>query len=355
MILTMDDHCGKRKQRNPTIGTFQHMSVHDMRSKLKGVKNINKLNREELCKLLLKYGLPKSIEPGLNIGFIKYDGNNSCYLDTMVFALLHHYKAKHLKRILFSSELPHDTFESVQSIARDIRDTLKYLYHNIHGKKPYTVKCTRLRTLFRDFDKVYRSSYKSSFEKIEWTRSQQEPNDVSNMLMRVFRFDADVHMHTKSNTVDRKDKFFFNSPIIDIDILTSNRKVYMRNYVPKLTDMFTKDDGTQYEKNQTIVKAKFLQVNVPRNLLNEEKILTPVKPLEIIDLQTNALECVSILLHHGNSPKGGHYTCMFKHGKDIWYHYDDLATHFVKIGSFDDMLKWKKRYVTKNLVSCIYM
>jgi uncharacterized UBP type Zn finger protein len=236
------------------------------------------------------------------------------------------------------------------------------LYKTIHSTKS-TAKCSNLRSLFKQFDQQYGIAYpKYKLPVIEWTHTQQEPTDVANILMRVFDLPQDVKLKLVSKTTKRTEMRSFNSPFIDIGELKSKRIVYMKDYIPETTETFTQENGKSYTKVTSIINAKLLQVNVVRNFLDEEKVTTPVIPLESLNFClpkkecTKVLSCSSVLIHHGHSPKGGHYTCMIKRYSDgLWYHYDDLHDSYVKIGNFAQMLKWKNGYVCKNLVSCVYM
>ena len=345
------DPCGKKKLKNPTKNTLQHLSVHDMKEKLKNIPNKYKMTRQELCDILLKFGIPNSVSPSKSMGFIKYDGNNSCYIDTMIFSLIHN-KNKYILNNLFKSEIKHPS-QKLITIAENIRDSIKYIYYNIHGKKPYYIYCTILRNLFDKFDKEYNKVNK--IEMIDWIDDQQEPNDVSNVLMRVFNIKPEVSIHIKTPTFKRREKVFFNNTTINVDVLLENSIIKLKDYIPLTTDSFTKENGSVYIKTVEITKSKFLQINIIRNFLNEKKIKSSIIPLEILDFKNKKLNCTSILIHNGSSPNSGHYTCVFKNYKDdLWYLYDDLKTDYRLMGSFSDTLKWKDGYIKKNLVSCIY-
>ena len=136
----------------------------------------------------------------------------------------------------------------------------------------------------------------------------------------------------------------------------------MKDYIPTNTEEFELDNGSKYKKITKIINAPILQANIVRNFLNIEKVTTPVIPQEQIKLCSgqdrckNILKCSSILIHHGNNTKSGHYTCMFKyHINDQWYHYDDINNQYISIGTFDNVLQWRNGYVTKNLISCLYV
>jgi hypothetical protein len=134
--------------------------------------------------------------------------------------------------------------------------------------------------------------------------------------------------------------------------MLSNTKIRLSNYFPIRKQII--NNITYTEK---IISAPMLCIRVPRALDSEDKNTTIVIPEETIKLQNGSiLKCSSIVIHHGNNINSGHYTCMFKYFKDnLWYHYDDITNNYVKIGSFNDMLKWKKGYVPKNQNMCVYV
>lgn len=367
MSQSQGDSCGKRKKPTAPSNSLLSMSVDDMRKKLKGAKKLSTLKRRQLCDLLIQMGYkPKTPSPSskLAMGYIKYDGSNSCYVDTMLTALLHRPNVKWVVTNILKKVPPHANHPKLQAIALEIQSAIVLLYKTIH-KGNTIANCSRLRSLFRDFDKEYSATHSFKIPHIEWTHSQQEPTDVANILMRIFGIKEDVKMKMTSKTTKRTELRYFNSPLIDIGELKMHRKIYMKSYVPIFTDSFINEkDGKPYTKVTRVVKASLLQVNVSRNFLNEEKVTTPVIPEEEFKVCSAAsvedckkiLKCVSILIHHGSSPKGGHYTCMIKsHKDDKWYHYDDMNSKYVLIGGFDTMLRWRKGYVTRNLVSCVYL
>ena len=51
--MNAEQICGKRKSNKPKPGTFEHLSTEEMRTLLKNVPNVNKLDRLELCRLLM--------------------------------------------------------------------------------------------------------------------------------------------------------------------------------------------------------------------------------------------------------------------------------------------------------------
>ena len=363
--------CGKKKLKKPSPETYQNFSVNDMKMQLKGfIKNIHKLNRQELCnelyKLLSQKTLPKKIikkivlkEPSASnvqqLGFIKYDGSNSCYIDSTIFSLFHT-PNKYIKNILIKNNIKVD--DKLYQIKKSIREEILTLYNDLHKNDNKNSKCSHLRSLFSSFDKQYKQIHNIKSQSIEWTHSQQEPRDVINMLLKIFDTPQTIKVQVITKSDKRIEKRWFNDPIIDIDVLMSHRKIYLKDYFPKNTEIYTLENDVKFKKVSEIIDSNFLIINITRNFLNEEKIMTPVIPEEHLTLTNKKqLTCTSILIHHGVGVKGGgHYTCVFKYFKDNkWWHYDDMNNEYKLICSFTDMLKWNHGFVKKNMVMYNYL
>ena len=230
------------------------------------------------------------------------------------------------------------------------------LYNDLHKNNNKNLKCSSLRSLFSSFDKQYITTHKS-VENINWINKQQETRDVINMMLKIFDTPRTIKVRIITKSEKRTEKRWFNDPIIDIDMLMSHRKIYLKDYFPKNTEIYDLENNVKFKKVTEIIDANFLIINITRNFLNEQKIMTPVVPEEYLNLTNKKqLTCTSILIHHGTGVKAGHYTCVFKYFKDNkWWHYDDMNNEYKLIGSFTDMLKWNHGFVKKNMVMCNYL
>lgn len=380
------DKCRKKKikKSNPD-NIYQNLSVIDMKKKLEGiVKNVNKLNRQELCQelykimskqptkkkiikktLLIKEYQNENVEKKISntFGFINYDGSNSCYIDTTIMALFHR-PSKYIKNLFIKTLV--DKNDKLYTIKNSIHNELSTIYKNLH--KPNQIaenntKCSHLRSLFSNFDNQYKNLYNNvKFEQIEWIKTQQEPRDVTDMLLKIFNPLKNLKVNIVTKSGKRSEKRWFNDSLIEIGELMSNKIVYLKNYIPINSETYNLDNGSIFKKKTEIKDAKVLFINISRNFLNKEKITTPVIPEESFVISTSGktadkiFNCVSILLHHGANTSGGHYTCVFKFYKDEkWYHYDDLQKNYKLIGDFNDMLNWNNNIVKKNMIACVYL
>ena len=269
------------------------------------------------------------------LGYLQYDGSNSCYVDS-TFTTLFFRDIDWVRTHILNK-----TVTSPEAVA--IQDALKDLYTTIHtgGTKE---TCRNLRKLFKAYDDAHppRMSPK------EWVGTQQDPSDVFNLLIRVFDIPDDVAWQIHSDTEDRTEVRPFAMQL-DAGELKSMKELKFNDILPVQTESFDREGYGKYTKTSTLVKADFFVVNISRNYMNT-KVKTPVTPLESL----LSLECISIIIHHGASAIGGHYTAMLKADDGTWYHYDDLSTAYDPIGSWNDMLAWNKGFVRKNMTNVVY-
>jgi hypothetical protein len=337
----MNEKCGKKRIKKPKPDTYQNLSVIDMRKQLKGlVKNVYKLNRQDLCQELYKQEqvsqknyklIPKRERESISeLGFLNYDGSNSCYIDTSIMSLFH--------------------------TPNNILKELIVLYNDLHKNSNKNAKCSRLRSLFSSFDNQYKKRNKG-MDNIDWINSQQEPRDVINMLLKIFDIKRTIKVRVTTKSLVRIEDRWFNDPIINFDVLMSKRIIYLKNYFPITTEIYTLENNERFKKINEIMDANFLFININRNFMNETKVITPVIPEEYLTLSNKKqLLCTSILIHHGSTTYSGHYTCAFRYFKDgKWWYFDDMMNKYKLIGSFSDVLEWNNGYIKKNMVSIVYL
>ena len=270
------------------------------------------------------------------LGYLHYDGSNSCYIDSTLTTLF--FRDIDWVR----THILEKTVTSPEAVA--IQDALRDLYTTVNtvGKSE---KCSNLRKLFKAYD----DAHPPGMSPKEWVSTQQEPSDVLNLLIRAFNIPDDATWKIHSDTEDRTELRSFAIQL-DAAELKSMKELHLKNILPIQTETFDREGHGTYKKISTLVKADFFVVNISRNYMNTTKVKTPVTPLESL----LSLECISIILHHGASPRSGHYTAMLKSDDGTWYHYDDMHTAYDRIGSWADMLVWNKGFVQKNMTNVIY-
>lgn len=358
MTRSPEQLCGKQKRMNALVGSLESLSVKDMKSRLK-LKATKTMTRMDLCDRYQELkGTAKWLR--VHLGFFRNDGANSCYLDAALISLFHHRRGSHaLRKALFRGKINFDN-ETLNHSANTVRLALIEMYNQLHESKASPKACTNIRKAFQRFDKEY-AKEGNMFESINWLRTQQEPLDVTNALLRIFRIPDTVRAkiwltsRNKKQNSKKIQRLPFNAPILSAGDLLGRNVVYLRHILPIQREKLGK--LTKTTEIVSVGSKGMLMVNIMRNYLDEEKLMTKVIPSETWTSSSKTrLECVSIIIHHGESTSSGHYTTMIKHdANNVWYHYDDLEMAYTLIGTWKDMLLWNKRFVIKNCVAVIYV
>lgn len=375
----MVQKCAPKKTSNSTF-VLDKLGVPEMKELLKrlnpDLKGISKMTRMECCKELLKLRRkwntkkPPPLRPKAppeaspKRGMLEYDGKNSCYIDTTLFALLHWTNNPWVEKNLLNKSA-HKRFENenMQGIARDIQGHVESIRENIEKAydSPPSVKCSKLRSLFKKFDTEYKKRFGDNGDEVEWLRTQNEPHDVLDILNRVFGIESDVtRIRTVSSAV--KETVMYNAPIIGVDDLTMvDPPVHLYDYIPLVEKEEVVEGVDGKEKTivtkEEYVNANVLYINITRNYMDKKKLKTEVIPRKKIELRDRKepLNLVSLLVHRGNQPTFGHYVCFYKDENDgRWYLYDDMSGYKL-IGGWTDVLGYNRGDVKKNVVGLFYI
>lgn len=253
-------------------------------------QNIKKLSRPELCMIVEDLNSKPKI--------ILTNVRNSCFIDALLTALLFDIQSRKWLNNVFLSR---HALKIDSSIQRAIQDQLRHIYTYIlrpdqdEGDKQIMTdefKCTDLRRLFREYDiqnkngKKYSHVSSSSFNDsknyftdhrtmpssississslsngshdinalgIDWIKDQNEPNDVINILSKVFRFPNDVVVSTKLPSGEvRISKENFHTVTVMTNYLDSKR-IDLNDFITKRT----------YSES-IVLDAQFLFVSVFR-------------------------------------------------------------------------------------------
>jgi hypothetical protein len=242
---------------------------------------------------------------------------------------------KWLNQVIFDPrQKPHANHARVSLVASQIREELVGI-----KTATATATCKNLRKLLERFDEVYQNEYNVRVEPIEWKRTQQEPRDLIGMMIRVFEIPIDVQMTVNG---DRRSAAF-NSPYIPSADLNAKKRLRVDTYFPVYHDAAT----------VVYTSAVVIALNVDRNFLGEKQtsIVQFDKDIDMPDAKK--LSLVSIVIHHGSSVESGHYTAMLKKN-GVWYHYDDVGPDMTRVGSFSDMITWRKGFVGRNCTVLFY-
>ena len=319
------------------------------------VKKPENLPEKRITRSSLKKPVVKS---GESIGILKW-ASNSCYLDSFLMSVMHVNNSiiHNIINAPVRTDLPD---KKMISIAESIKDDLKSIYDHIKtGEDRMT--CKLLRSKFSAFYKLYQK-YDENAENINWTTKQQEPADVIALLNNAFDLTSETLYQEKINTqLNNPVSVLFNDFNIDNDILLSKSSIKLKDYLPIFTSKFTNNiSKKELTKKKTYIKSNGLFVNIRRAYhegeyleenITEHKSFTSVIPEESIKLiDGTILHLTSIIIHHGKSISGGHYTCYIKR-KNKWYHFDDRHDDIELIGSLDEI----EEDAFKNVTSFVYV
>lgn len=279
--------------------------------------------------------------------------NNSCYLDSLLYAILHvntpyindyliEADLKQLKAPLSDfplTELPelYELTATIQQFLKKAQDTIQ------HGGR---VNCRILRTAFKQYSDI-RIRMGEKFEHVDWISEQLSPFDVITELNKIFS--------PPELTLIRSDQDTYVSYVIDID-------PNLIAQFDQATMTYGDQQGTLSLKELiggTIISTPILFIHVQRIVGHVDipvtKITTVIMPESNIQLDNRkTLVLVSIIVHWGDAT-GGHYVTYIKCGQQ-WYFYNDINfTKLQKIGTFNDLLQKHASDITQNATGFYYI
>lgn len=370
--------CGKKQNPAANANTLLSKSVIDLRRQVKGLypykQRLRDIPRQELCDMLNKNCHTLG-------GLVNQ--RNSCYLDSVLMALLHDV-SPYIKTHILEANLDllyRNQAEYLLNLAKRIQRGLNLSLQGVMDGKRF--HCETLRGIFQKYDTYYRNNVDASLEKVDWINSQLEPQDVIKLFVRVFklgdncRYEMKVYGYEKGKkylVTDETRQYDVSGLIISADVLykfqEENETYEMADMllpVSKTTTVLDEENwwrtptmpGKVFRKKQEYIRyleAPMLIISAQRNFA-DMKVRTCVRPVLYIKLKHNLrrLTLSSIICHHGNSVDYGHYTA-FLLCKNDWYHYDDLGyKKLTRIGNEKELFSWNHRFVLKNSVSFIYV
>lgn len=309
--------------------------------------------------------------------------NNSCYLDSVLVALLHQETAFCRSHILSA---PFDSTNSVEieRIGAAVQRELMEVQRSI--RRGTTRKCSYLRTLFKKYD-----------GNDAWIGDQLEPLDVVHLLIQLFnipdtttyrrRLYGHAGEHDRDGTLHRED-CLRTSFVIRIETgtllrhqqMTESTQVPLRlsDIIPEhqeiddlpMDDLWFTDDRVYSRKREIILytSAPLVFLHVDRGYRpNDDDDATEKNTLAVIPDEhlvlgslpgrnAPALTLTSIIVHHGETVEDGHYTCCYR-CKGIWYEFDDMESvrprsHVTRLGTFAQVVN--TAYLMENAVDFVY-
>jgi hypothetical protein len=306
--------------------------------------NLNKYKIDELKKIFNR---------DCNNIYLYYDGNNSCYIDSLLVSLFNTNNENIRKTILEAPLKYYSKYPNLLDNGNKIREELISIYEIISSQKEQSQKkeCKIFRLLLQQYYKDYKKYVNKTYDNIEWTRTQNDYADILTFLPVIF----DIPNTLKYKLNDRIEYKYFVD-LFSLDELLTSDKIYIKDFYPKYKRTFESENEYGeieiFTKTIEYLAAPFLFILFNRILLSE-KISTRIIPSLKLKLKenTNNLYLNSIIIHRG-SKDFGHYTCLYE-CKGIWYEYDDLNIKNRKIiGSFENIIK-NDNY-TENISGLLY-
>jgi hypothetical protein len=264
----------------------------------------------------------------------RYDGKNSCYIDSTVIALLHTKSTWTQKHILQKTSM-HAKYPILHKLALDIQKQLRDI------SASHIPSCSQLRRKFKEYTDASNRIHGTKLYDVEWLQTQQEPTDVITMVSHVFDIKDDLIVSVNGDKRTQP----FSAPSLQPFDLLHKKEVQLKDYFP----VYTNAAKVIYHT------ARFLWFSINRNN-NGDKLYTKVVfPERIQGTQDSRfLQLRSIIVHKGKNANQGHYVCFIKRKKG-WYLYDDMHSELQFISSsFSDLMKHDNMYVSKNSTNLVY-
>lgn len=285
---------------------------------------------------------------------IYYDGNNSCYIDSLIVALFNK-QNNIIENIIFHSDIKNYNNDKLSYYANLIKNELMKLYENIslQEKKSSIHKCTNLRKLFQNYITIYRKDVNSKYDNIEWTKSQNDYTDILIFLQVIFNI-PDTLKYKRNNIIENR--YFLDIFPLDL-FIDAGDILYIKDYYPKYSSSFEYFDD--YNKKHVYTNKieymssplLFIQFN---RIFDNEKLDTIIVPALKLKLKENKfpLYLNAILIQKYGNMNFGHYICLYE-CNNIWYEFDDMNEKNIKIGTFDKIID-NENY-TRNITGLYYI
>lgn len=288
---------------------------------------------------------------------ISNDGNNSCYLDSLVVALFH-FKNRVVYNTFFKNKL-------ISNYASKIQEELFKIYKYINkNENMETNKCYLLR---RYLDKYYNelindnSNNQIFFNNSDdnWLTKQVDVFELITFFDKIFDFKHCIKIkegsrsYYKNMILDISQYYLMKNKSLDISTLIPYR---IENYELDYKNYYRDKKGKlikTYEKTYEIKKTNgILIIEIYRNDGREGKLNTKIIYPNTITIKGDKkeLKLRSLILHKGSTINSGHYTTILKRD-DKTYEYDDILSSENKLREIDEEYEEKMR---KNVVVLIY-
>jgi hypothetical protein len=302
---------------------------------------------------------------------------NSCYLDSILFALFATPNAFIDRHILKARKLYGSCNDSVQekTVKAELQFILQSIANHFRNEKDKSVltSCQTLKTFIRKYRQA--CPFISTYPNFS-NSNQQEALEFLQFILSAFGLNGnrDVGNHLKYK------KRYGVGTKISVNWLPwfsrIDKKSSVVHYVPysqlkkpkKSTSRFLETDDVTYDLQNTIYKK--CPVNVSQEITKYTKFsdffviaVDRINPFTSLVLHSNItidlhlpntrLQLDAVIMHIGESMSSGHYVCL-KRCQNIWVLYDDLNNSLLSFSSWTKVLKYQKGLVRRNSVLFFY-
>jgi len=370
--------CNENQERNIITGRCRKIVISKEVKKVEKVKKVKKETKISSNKILSKSVKCENI-------LLSYDGNNSCYLDSLLASLFTS-DHKYVYDLFFNTEIDNSNNE-LHKLATDIRKELYNIYSIISHKNNTDVphKCKLIRKMMNDYKNAYNIyNPNNTIDQNDWQRVQSEPVQTLEFFDIIFKFKdtTDIQLQVwGSNTQPDKNTMIHTSPITNrrekssfihrIECNIADKILDLSSHIPSNINIteFNNDNLWNVRKNNssiqykykidelTIINSQLLFVHINRIIYDYSKD-RHVKSQSFAKIKNkitlgngNSKSLHSIIIHNGQE-NGGHYICLFK-CNNKWYEFDDLRKDIKLIGTFTEISK-NINYMT-NCTDLIYI
>lgn len=340
--------CGRRKGSADAANTMlASLDVKELKQIIADDADpgvLRGIRRSDLCRLIKINTRLKKLAPPL-----RYNGMNSCFIDTAFVALFHR-RSRWLEKHVYNAS-PAPQFSPAHRAIRAVIDKVRRVFLQSSTREK-SMTCVSVRNqfrkpAFRDFNIA---------NDFHWDGAQDEPLNIMKTLQFAYSLPEAVTLSNKQLSSGRRRRmqsvfYAWYIPVWDLEAGKAFDQVF-----PVLTN---DDDGL----DTRFVKAPLLYMQLQRvkplyghTTTETRKLQNPFVPRDSIDSGTGRrLQLVSIIIHQGDSTSG-HYTAILKLKHGIWVHYDDLDSSVRLVGtSLKHAMAYRKGLAKRNAVGFVYM
>ena len=297
---------------------------------------------------------------------LKYDNNNSCFIDSLLVAFFHFNNKEIYNKFFNKSAINSFNNSDLKEYGNNIQKELFNIYKIINnkGSSGSDKYCSLLRNLIDAYYNIYirkvNTKYKIFFDSDDnWKNKQLDIFDLLKFLSIIFNFENSKEV----KILDGKNLYYSNFIIeIPSNYLFGEIKLDITEFIPLKVEKYNLDDGNKfknskgqlvsyYEKKTEILKSpSFIFIEIFRNAGSDEKLKTIIDfPMKIkLKENTKILEIKSLVIHYGPTVNSGHYICLIRRNNK-WFEYDDLnGLTLIK----SDKKTWDN--YKKNIVGLVY-